>query len=87
MPNHPLVRGRPRYEADKTVPAKGGECNKQHGSHMQLTPGIFLIFCGHGICVGFKLMPTCEGPSTFVDMIFTRWPEGARHVVHHPQQC
>lgn len=82
VPNHDLVRGLPPHVADKAKPDKGGECNKQHGTHVQLSPGIFLIFCGHGICIGFKLMPTCEGPSTLVDMIFTRWPEAPGTLIY-----
>ena len=44
VPNNDLVRGRPDHEADKARPEKGEDCNKQHGTHVQLTPGIFLIF-------------------------------------------
>jgi hypothetical protein len=57
-------------------------CNKYVLYHNGLTPGIFAIFCPHGICVGFKIMSTCEGPGTAFQFIFHRFKWAPKLIVY-----
>ena len=47
FPNLPRVRARKRYEADKSTKEK--VCTKRGSGHPSLLPGIFTIFCQHGM--------------------------------------
>lgn len=47
FPSLPQVRARRRYEADKNT--KERICTKRGTGHPSLLPGIFTIFCEHGI--------------------------------------
>jgi hypothetical protein len=49
---------------------------KKHKRHYDMTPGALLMFCPHGVCMGFKLMTDYEGPSVVFDMIYHRFTEG-----------
>lgn len=71
----PHYKGRDK-ERDKDA------CRKYENAHGRLTPGLMLLFCPHGICVGLKIMDKCEGPSMLTDMLFTRLNSGPRMVVY-----
>jgi hypothetical protein len=73
MPMLPLLRLLPAY---RMKAEKQRDCNKYAFSHKGLTPGIFLVYCAHGVCLGFKLLPRCEGPSAVHDLLFTRLSDG-----------
>ena len=76
------------YATDKDrAKEREGSCNKEYNTHQKLTPGLFLGFCPHMVCVSIKVLNTCEGPSTFVDIIFTRLDEGDDLLVGFPLQC
>ena len=63
FPNLPLVRGKGNYAADTTTTQSDGDaCRKASYGHPTLTPGIFTIYCPHGICYGFQAMKHCESP-------------------------
>lgn len=47
FPNLPRVRVRRSYEADKNT--KERICTKKSSGHPSLLPGIFTIFCQHGM--------------------------------------
>ena len=47
FPNLPRVRNRRSYEADKSTKEK--ICTKRGSGHPSLLPGIFTIFCQHGM--------------------------------------
>ena len=47
FPNLPRVRVRRSYEADKNI--KERICTKKGSGHPSLLPGIFTIFCQHGM--------------------------------------
>ena len=57
FPDLPQMWGKSMYEADhqKTDRADQDACRKYSSSHPTLTPGIFTIFCRHGICCGFQV--------------------------------
>lgn len=48
FPHLPLKRGRGKYELDNGS-AVENVCNKFYRGHPKLTPGIFTLFCPHGI--------------------------------------
>ena len=76
MPAFPLCRDLPTFEANSSSAGDGEQCSKFHRLHNQLTPGIFTLFCAHGVCLGFKLMANKEGPAMAFDLLFTRFQKG-----------
>ena len=76
MPAFPLLRGLLQFAADLENKKDGESCNKFARRHSQLTPGLFTVFCAHGICLGFKLMMNKESPKTAFDILFTRFSTG-----------
>ncbi|KAI8522148.1 hypothetical protein Bbelb_019020 [Branchiostoma belcheri] len=63
FPGLPQKIGLPKYVAD-TKPSGNstGSCLKESNGHPSLTPGIFNMFCRHGVCYGFDCMTSCESP-------------------------
>ncbi len=87
MPAFPLYRDLPAFQANSDKTSDGERCSKYHRLHSQLTPGIFTVFCAHGICVGFKFMVNKEGPATAFDLFFSRLikgEEGSKSIVSCP---
>ena len=76
MPSFPLLRGLPAFAADVERVNEEERCSKFHRRHNMLTPGVFTVFCGHGVCLGFKLMVNKEGPATAFDLLYTRFETG-----------
>ena len=63
FPNLPQYRGRGKYAADRQKTSHPGDsCRKASYSHPSLSPGIFTLFCPHGICLGYEVMQSCESP-------------------------
>ena len=63
FPSLPVQTGPAHYAADKFLSRhESDECRKYAGCHLVLTPGIFITFCTHGTCYGFKVMATHEFP-------------------------
>ena len=63
FPNLPALVGKGNYAADHcTAKCTSDECHKYPGFHPVLTPGIFTIYCRHGICYGFQVMDSHESP-------------------------
>ena len=57
-----LACNRP-YEADlKLLAKKTDSCRKLWYGHPTLSPGIFTIYCQHGVCYGYEVMAQCESP-------------------------
>ena len=60
----PKCHGDASYEADRklhTLQTDG--CRKASYGHPTLSPGIFTIYCEHGVCYGFEVLQTCESHS------------------------
>lgn len=76
-PNHPLIRGIGNYSADGKSADEGdnelGNCRKDISKHKVLNPGLFTMFCPHGICLGFQLMSSPESPRTAFDILVRRF--------------
>jgi len=80
MPAFPLQRLLPVFKASRRVAgeANGDSCTKLFNTHQGLTPGLFLFFCCHGVCIGYNLMARHEGPSIVHDVLSTRLDSGMR---------
>ena len=63
FPNLPQYRGRGKYAADRQKTSHPNDsCRKASYGHPSLFPGIFTLFCPHGICFGYEVMQSCESP-------------------------
>lgn len=60
------------YKMDKMKTSQG-ECRKKGSSHPSLLPGIFTVFCEHGICYGFEVMEIAESPNRPFTFLRTRF--------------
>ena len=76
LPSFPICRRLPPFKADRRKIDDGPSCPKYARTHPLLTPGAFTIFCAHGLCLGFSLMASQEGPRTPFEILFTRFKEG-----------
>ncbi|KAG5263916.1 hypothetical protein AALO_G00270060 [Alosa alosa] len=53
-------------------------CRKVGSRHPSLIPGIFTLFCKHGVCLGFSIMEQVESvnvPFSILRSRFTKCPE------------
>jgi len=83
MPSFPLQRLLARYPTLENKRAKeGNTCGKSSGSHNIFTPGVCLCFCGHSVCLGFKLLVRSEGPSTIFELVATRFKMAPRWIIY-----
>ncbi|KAK3600291.1 hypothetical protein CHS0354_027133 [Potamilus streckersoni] len=48
-------------------------CSKKHGRHPTLLPGIFTVFCQHGVCYGYQIMKLMESPNIPFPFLRTRF--------------
>ncbi|XP_041926738.1 uncharacterized protein LOC121690319 [Alosa sapidissima] len=55
-------------------PADG--CRKYSGHHSTLIPGLFTLFCGHGVCYGFSVMESSESVNIPFTILRTRFQTG-----------
>lgn len=86
-PQFPVLHLPQQYKAD----GRGGThdtardevpCTKYTQSHPGLTPGIFAVFCPHGMCMGFSIMSRGEGPKTAFDFIFHRFSSAPKMIIY-----
>lgn len=81
--NLPKVHGMPLYAADlrsSHVPPEGQDaCRKYSSHHPTLTPGVFTIYCPHGVCCGFEVMHYHESPQHPFEIFFTRFLVTTNH--------
>ena len=84
-PRFPLLRLPQQYKADGPAHDTSRDevpCTKYSQSHPGLTPGIFAIFCPHGMCMGFVIMSRGEGPKTAFDFIFHRFAKAPKMIIY-----
>ncbi|XP_078700649.1 uncharacterized protein LOC144927205 [Branchiostoma floridae x Branchiostoma belcheri] len=74
--------GLPRYEADTKSNGSQGSCRKESYGHPSLTPGIFTMFCRHGVCYGFDCMTSCESPRHPFQIFRTRFSRAPNVIVY-----
>ena len=70
FPNNPMIRGTATYDADSSLETG---CRKDGRTHQHLTPGLFLVLCVHGICLGYQAMKNVESPQTAFDILIRRF--------------
>ena len=63
FPVLPRLHGDAAYRADGAVSAADRDtCRKNSYGHPTLSPGIFTVYCEHGVCYGFEILQKCESP-------------------------
>lgn len=72
FPNFPLCR--PSLRVDHNDLSRGKWCTKRVQKSKNTTPGMFALFCPHGICLGYEAMSEYEGPLTAADILYRRFP-------------
>jgi len=93
----PAVRVRPKYAhipddsaledklrdlAERTT--DDSVCGKYYNTYKQsgLVGGLMVLWCRHSICVGFHVIPTCEGRNDVFSALYTQWPTAPKVVVY-----
>lgn len=84
FPTLPTVHGKGKYKADGQQDKDN--CRKEGYRHPTLTPGIFTVYCPHGICYGFEAMTECESPKVPFAIFKTRFPK-APDVIIYDNAC
>ena len=83
FPCLPEVHIPAKYEADETRQTKETDsCRKLSYGHPTLSPGIFTVYCQHGVCYGFEVMARCESPKIPFQIFTTRFPHPPRVIVY-----
>ncbi|XP_019630291.1 PREDICTED: uncharacterized protein LOC109474438 [Branchiostoma belcheri] len=83
FPSLPQHCGLPRYAVDEARKCREKDsCRKESYGHPTLTPGLFTIFCRHGVCYGFEAMRSCESPHHPFEILRTRFKVAPRVVVY-----
>ena len=85
FPNLPAIRKAERYASDKrndkNDPRETG-CRKESYGHPTLSPGLFTIFCKHGVCYGFEAMTSHESPRHPFNIFKTRFHQAPRCIIY-----
>ena len=83
-PSLPLCIGKATYRADLLLkkPAPSDFCRKDFNGHPSLLPGIFTVFCHHGVCYGFQVMETCESPRHPFQIFRSRFPATPKVIIY-----
>ena len=93
----PAVRVRPKYahlpddtalenKLQDLAERKAGDtmCGKYYETYRKpgLVGGLMVLWCRHSICVGFHIIPTCEGRNDVFSGLYTHWPVAPKVVVY-----
>ena len=83
FPNLPALVGRGNYAIDHlNIKSTSDECHKYPDSHPVLTPGIFTIYCQHGICYGFQVMDSHESPCYPFKIFRSRFTSAPKLIIY-----
>ncbi|KAK3109037.1 hypothetical protein FSP39_021641 [Pinctada imbricata] len=86
FPHLPALQSRGKYIADKSsekrTKAYSQRCRKKNPGHPTLLPGVFTIFCPHGVCYGFQVMPNNESPNVPFTILRTRFKKAPKCVIY-----
>lgn len=83
FPSLPLVRRVRNYAADLKLHKEDRDsCRKFSSSHPVLTPGIFTLFCSHGVCYGFQILKQHESPRHPFELILTRFHSMPEYIIY-----
>ncbi|XP_063419439.1 uncharacterized protein LOC134702470 [Mytilus trossulus] len=61
---------------------KDDVCSKLSKGHPSLLPGVFTLFCPHGICYGFQVMKCHESPDVPFTLLRTRFRKAPKLVIY-----
>ena len=89
FPHLPLQTRKGKYGANKLLSKRkqtSDSCRKDSDGHPSLSPGIFTIFCPHGICYGFEVMQSCESPMHPFSIFRQRF-RVTLHVIAYDNAC
>eukprot|EP00117_Sycon_ciliatum_P039971 scpid25894/ scgid5378/ len=62
-----------KQRSPRSCSAHVDSCNKHYSGHPTLTPGVFTLYCPHGICYGFEVMTHHESPKIPFNIFLTRF--------------
>ena len=83
FPHLPRLHGPGNYKADKQREVTDlDNCRKYSYGHPTLTPGIFTLYCQHGVCYGFEVLRSCESPSHPFEIFTTRFSHPPSVIVY-----
>ena len=83
FPHLPQHHGPGSYKADKHCQTGNDDkCRKQSYGHPTLTPGIFTLYCQHGVCYGFEVLRSCESPRHPFQLFTTRFTSPPSVIVY-----
>ncbi|XP_053402535.1 uncharacterized protein LOC123544018 isoform X2 [Mercenaria mercenaria] len=75
-------RNRGHFEKDVSRVKRNEQCSKKYAGHPSLLPGVFTLFCPHGICYGFQVMASNESPNVPFTILRTRFKQAPRRVIY-----
>jgi hypothetical protein len=78
FPNHPKIRNARVYDVNANEPS----CTKHVLKPTRWTPGMFGVFCPHGICVGFEAMRQYESARIPFKIFYERFPAAPGTIVY-----
>eukprot|EP00795_Rhopilema_esculentum_P009031 gene9031-16674_t len=81
FPNWPVQCSRGSYYQDKSKKNEGPHCKKDK-KKTTLLPGLFTIYCEHGICYGFEIMDTHESPNVPFTIFRMRFPTAPKAILY-----
>ena len=83
FPAWPKVRGAAKYAADSnSTPHDLDSCRKTSYGHPSLTPGIFTVYCPHGVCYRYEIMHRCESPRHPFEIFTTHLPVPPHTIIY-----
>ncbi|CAD6920858.1 unnamed protein product [Tilletia laevis] len=61
-----------------------GPCRKFFSDYVsqRQTGGIMALWCRHLVCVGFHIIPKCEGRNDVFSAVFTHWPKPPDTIIY-----
>ncbi|XP_069105019.1 uncharacterized protein [Argopecten irradians] len=80
FPSLAIKRGRGSFSADKQI--FKNQCSKSSTGHPSLLPGVFTLFCKHGVCYGFEVMKYHESPNVPFTILRSRFQKAPSLVVY-----
>jgi hypothetical protein len=78
----PKIRERHPCEMDKSGEHQGSECRHGFPQGANHTGGVFTIFCKHGVCYAFFILPKAEGRDEVYSWIITHLAKAPKLIVY-----
>ena len=82
FPTLPIQQGTGRYKADSQSEKQKDQCRKESWGHPTLSPGIFTMYCQHGICYGFSILSDCESPKHPFEIFRQRFKVAPKIIIY-----